>query len=399
MLGLASPIFLWSLLGLSVPIAIHFWNKKKKRPLPIGSVRFLEHQESRKFKNLQLKDKRLLLLRLLLLAVMSLILAQPFWTATSSNTGKHYAFFDPNLETDMVVSYSKLMQEKGVEELRWFQPGFPLLSASPEKSKYPSWDLIKSWTTFADMDQATIIHTGNLAAFQGRKVDAFIPIQWYLQPLPIKTWKIATIGGKGERFLTSEQDNERIIIGFSEQNNNNADTTLVLPKWELIIKNPDDSLSQYFTKAIQTSAEIWNLELSESNNSYLDSDLILTSSGGLSYHFYLKNKFSSGFWRKDVRGKNLDIHYSGSLNIWENPALYNGKFAEELYRIIGQELELPIRQIVASSTVSLMYLEDEVSIKNQEGNSKNISLIPLLMIIFIVLLLWERWWSGKKFAK
>jgi len=72
-----NPLFLWTLLGLSVPIAIHFWSKKKIKTIKIGSIRFLTEMNPKQTSNVRLNEWVLLLLRSLIIALIALILAAP----------------------------------------------------------------------------------------------------------------------------------------------------------------------------------------------------------------------------------------------------------------------------------------------------------------------------------
>ena len=40
-MSFAHPLYLWTLLGLLVPIAIHLWSKKEAKTIKIGSVQLL----------------------------------------------------------------------------------------------------------------------------------------------------------------------------------------------------------------------------------------------------------------------------------------------------------------------------------------------------------------------
>src|SRR5216684_1533812 len=74
--------------GIIVPVAIHLWNNKQGKVLAIGSIAFLEKTSRRKARSRKLSEWGLLLLRCLLLILLSLLLAGPFWKSTSSAEGK-----------------------------------------------------------------------------------------------------------------------------------------------------------------------------------------------------------------------------------------------------------------------------------------------------------------------
>ena len=57
-----NPLFLWTLLGLSIPIAIHFWSKKKVKTIKIGSTQLLKQLNPKQTSSIRLNQWFLLLL-------------------------------------------------------------------------------------------------------------------------------------------------------------------------------------------------------------------------------------------------------------------------------------------------------------------------------------------------
>jgi len=75
----ANPSYLWALLGLLVPLAIHLWSKKEANTIKIGSIRLLDESNSRQSSSIQLNEWLLLLLRMLIIALIVLLMAGPQW--------------------------------------------------------------------------------------------------------------------------------------------------------------------------------------------------------------------------------------------------------------------------------------------------------------------------------
>jgi N-terminal double-transmembrane domain len=76
---LTHPTYLWALLGLLVPLAIHLWSKKEAKTIKIGSVQLLDESNSRQSSSIQLNELLLLILRMLILALVVLLMAGPQW--------------------------------------------------------------------------------------------------------------------------------------------------------------------------------------------------------------------------------------------------------------------------------------------------------------------------------
>ena len=81
-----NPSFLWALLGLSVPVAIHLWSKKEGKTIKVGSLKFLQESDSQKSSSIKLNEFWLLLLRMLLITILVFILAAPRLHYKSENS-------------------------------------------------------------------------------------------------------------------------------------------------------------------------------------------------------------------------------------------------------------------------------------------------------------------------
>lgn len=79
MLHLLQPIWLAAVAGIFVPVAIHFWNNRQGKVLAIGSIALLEKTSLKKARSRRISEWLLLLLRCLLLTLLALILAGPYW--------------------------------------------------------------------------------------------------------------------------------------------------------------------------------------------------------------------------------------------------------------------------------------------------------------------------------
>lgn len=75
----ANPSYLWALLGLLVPLAIHLWSKKEAKTIKIGSIQLLDESNSRQSSSIQLNEWLLLLLRMLVVALVVVLMAGPQW--------------------------------------------------------------------------------------------------------------------------------------------------------------------------------------------------------------------------------------------------------------------------------------------------------------------------------
>src|SRR5690606_31873789 len=95
MIQFLNPAWLWALLGMLVPIAIHLLSRKEGKVIPMGSTRFLSETSTSKFRSIKLNEVALLLLRCLLIALLVFFLAGV--TIRSSQREK-WILIEPGLE-------------------------------------------------------------------------------------------------------------------------------------------------------------------------------------------------------------------------------------------------------------------------------------------------------------
>ncbi|WP_075350818.1 BatA domain-containing protein [Algoriphagus marinus] len=86
-----NPIALWGLLAISIPILIHLWNGKKGKTIAWAAMEFLNVDENQVSKGFKLENWLLLALRILLIGLLVLLLAQLFWIGNPTTQEKKIA--------------------------------------------------------------------------------------------------------------------------------------------------------------------------------------------------------------------------------------------------------------------------------------------------------------------
>ncbi len=81
--GFVSPLWLWALGGVAIPIAIHLWRRQTPRIERWAAMQFLRAAIDRHARRLRIESLLLLLVRCLLLALLALAVAEPFQEADS----------------------------------------------------------------------------------------------------------------------------------------------------------------------------------------------------------------------------------------------------------------------------------------------------------------------------
>lgn len=135
--GLLAPGWLWGLTALLVPVAIHLLSRGSSPRLRLGTLRFLEGAETRTVRRLRLTERSLLAARCAILALLALILAEPFeWREPrGAGSGRGLLLIDPALAAGgLDDALGELVTER--RSLGWkvsiLQDGLPLLPESME---------------------------------------------------------------------------------------------------------------------------------------------------------------------------------------------------------------------------------------------------------------------------
>lgn len=184
MISFGNPLMLWSLLGLSIPLAIHLLSRKEGKVIMIGSVRHLEESPSQQFKGIKLNEFWLLLLRSLLIILLSFFLAGAHYTPESSQTKKWVIVEKALLEKTVVQNLIDSFSADGFE-IHLLAKDFPLLANI--ESIVPS----DYYTLLEELEQQNIskgivISSNKASLFNGDVVPLPKNIQWLsIAPYPI----------------------------------------------------------------------------------------------------------------------------------------------------------------------------------------------------------------------
>lgn len=121
MIAFAAPVWLAALGALAVPLAIHLWSHRARRPIRVGSIRLLTGMPPAARRAVRLRDPWLLALRLALLAALALSLADPYWAPRSRRAGT-WALLSEEALSDRALIDS--LRDAGAE-LRLLDEGSP----------------------------------------------------------------------------------------------------------------------------------------------------------------------------------------------------------------------------------------------------------------------------------
>lgn len=133
------PIWLWGLLSLILPLAIHLFSRKPPKAHPVGSLKPFVQTVSRRPRKLSLEKLLLLLLRIALLTAFFIWLAEPVWKAEPQKDKKQLVLLHP----DTPKEQQRRFAENELYEVRWLHSGFPRLADSlSQKEPVDLWHLL-----------------------------------------------------------------------------------------------------------------------------------------------------------------------------------------------------------------------------------------------------------------
>ena len=173
----ANPMYLWALLGLAVPVAIHLWSKDEGKTIKVGSIANLRESENAQTKTLQLNEWLLLLLRMLAIALVVFILAEPFVKSKIKNQELVYLVEPELLKIDTFkASMDSLAESKTV---KLFLEDFPEYNAadSVKTVEVNYWQLAQDFERLK-ADSLVVYSQTLLNGFKGKRPEITENVNW-----------------------------------------------------------------------------------------------------------------------------------------------------------------------------------------------------------------------------
>lgn len=213
----ANPSYLWALLGLLVPLAIHLWSKKEAKTIKIGSIQLFDESNSRQSSSIQLNEWLLLLLRMLIVALVVLLMAGPQWRTKGDRKQVTYL-----VETSLAIdaSISKILdslQENSPVFL--LANGFPAWEADGDyqmhKEQPNYWQLVQKMDSLRS-DSIVVFTKALQKGFRSMRPNTQKKIHWVvtdtegIQDQPLMAFKgkdgieLVTVSSSGKTTKTNK---------------------------------------------------------------------------------------------------------------------------------------------------------------------------------------------------
>ena len=184
-----NPSFLWALLGLAVPVAIHLWSKKEGKTIKVGSLKFLQESDSQKSSSIKLNEFWLLLLRMLLITILVFILAEPRLHYKIENSPITYLVEKSLLSSSEVKTLTDSLSN--TSEVRFLETDFPEYKPENLKDTFSEtpnyWQLARQMGTL-ETDSIVVFTNAFFSGIKGKRPEISKDVNWInLNPGTTKT--------------------------------------------------------------------------------------------------------------------------------------------------------------------------------------------------------------------
>ncbi len=177
-----NPTYLWALLGIAVPIAIHLWSKKEGRTIRIGSIQLLQESDPKKTSNIRINEIWLLLLRILSIIVLVLILAEPQLKKQGEIVPITYIIEPSLLSYDELKSITDTLAENGAV-MKLLQPGFPEYEkdvTGSNSTEIPNYWQLANEMQDLETDSIVVFTNAFQSGIKGRRPQISKNINWVI---------------------------------------------------------------------------------------------------------------------------------------------------------------------------------------------------------------------------
>lgn len=171
---LTNPIFLWSLLGLSVPIAVHLLSRKEGKVIRIGSIRHIQETSTQQFKGIKLNELLLLALRCVMIIIFALLLSGLQCTSLRNEKWVVVEKSLENLPSIKIILDS--LRKEGYEQHQLAE-GFPMTLSDDTVSEINYWKLAEQLESM-NLSHAVVFASNRLENFKGMRIPLMPNLKW-----------------------------------------------------------------------------------------------------------------------------------------------------------------------------------------------------------------------------
>ena len=173
-----NPIYLWSLLGILIPVAIHLWSRRKVVKIKVGSTKLLRKSEPRQTSTVRPNELWLLFLRILTILLLTLILSEPQFKSTTKNDSLLY-IIEPSLITNQKTG--NLLEGIPEEAIRFLAREFPEIGDydyTVAENRSPNYWQLAQEMKVLPADSIVVLTKGFISGIKGKRPVTPSHINW-----------------------------------------------------------------------------------------------------------------------------------------------------------------------------------------------------------------------------
>lgn len=176
--ALLYPLGLAALAALLVPLVLHLIRRAEFRTTPFAAMRWIRAQVRQQHR-LHLREIPLLLLRLLLLALIAMLLAQPALRGDAT-AAKHWVLVAPGVDVSAARSQLETASSDSANaDWRWLAPGFPTVSNTSQPVTSDSASLLREADAqLPASSRISVVVPGMVDGLDGERPSLSREVEW-----------------------------------------------------------------------------------------------------------------------------------------------------------------------------------------------------------------------------
>jgi hypothetical protein len=225
------PAYLWGLLTLTIPIAIHLLSRKEGKVIRVGSLRHIDESNTSQFKSIRLNEFLLLLLRLLMISALVLFLSGAQCTNPNLVKPTRWLVIENGVDQEpMAANLIDSLTADGYET-RQLASGFPLLKRGAEKNAVNYWQLSDELARLNN-HHVIVMAYNHARNFVGKRRTLPSTVQWIVVDTEVTNTRYAVnavqLPGDSVRLQVAETTPTATVRSVSFINNRSANKWLTL---------------------------------------------------------------------------------------------------------------------------------------------------------------------------
>lgn len=193
-----NPLYLWSMLGILIPIAIHLWSRQKVVTIKVGSTKLLQESEPKQTNIIRPNELWLLFLRILTILLLSLILSKPQLKRVGKNSPLVYVIEPSLMKSQELEGFLKDIPEENRRVLANKFPELADYDADVVGNDVPNyWQLAKEMNRLP-ADSVIVFTKGLVSGLKGRRPSNAAHINWMVLTSDEESKQLIEVKKKGD---------------------------------------------------------------------------------------------------------------------------------------------------------------------------------------------------------